>query len=337
MENDRLHIIITGEAGNGRSISLRKKTVRNSLLALALMAALLGYGAVQGFYYQQQSWQLQARNLELAAQLKNRTEALSTELQASTDTLGSVQTTSDQLSRQLAETRNELARVIREKEELSSSYQHEVATLKQSQEELLEGSISKLDEQSKVIENVIDQLGVKIKVEEDAKHSGGPYIAMDEKDQDKLISDTTRYLTALQQIPLGMPVNTRISSRYGKRKDPLNSKKAFHSGIDFKGRTGDKVKATGNSTVKKSGYNKGLGNYITLSHGDGYETTFAHLSKRLVKRGEKVTRGQVIGLVGNTGRSTGSHLHYEIRRWGKAINPTKYLQVASLTVTASEQ
>ena len=86
----------------------------------------------------------------------------------------------------------------------------------------------------------------------------------------------------------------------------------------------------------KSAYNKGLGYYIVLSHGIGYETMYAHLSKRLVKKGDRVKRGQTIGLVGNTGRSTGSHLHYEVRRYGKAINPMKYLQVADITVIASK-
>ena len=326
MINNKLHIIITGETGKGHSISLRRNTIRNCAITFILLTIVLGYGGVRGFYYQQQNWQLQAEAVQLAAELQTGTDTLSSELQA----------TRKQLHRQLVETRTELARVVREKEELTGSYQQQVATLKQDQEELLEGSISKLDEQSKVIENVIDQLGVKVKIEEDPSHSGGPYIAMHDKYQDKLICDTDRYITALQKIPLGHPVNTKISSSFGKRKDPLNNKTAFHSGIDFRGKTGDKIKATGNGVVIKATYNKGLGNHVVLSHGDGYETTFAHLSKRLVKKGDKITRGQVVGLIGNTGRSTGSHLHYEIRRYGKAINPMKYMKVADLTVIASK-
>ena len=315
MANDKLHILITGETGKGRNISLDKNRMRNTVIAVILFTVLLGYGALRSIYYQQQTRQLRAS-----------TESLTHELQ----------TTREQLNRELTSTRIELARVIREKEELTSSYQQQLASLKQDQERLLEGSISKLDEQSKVIENVIDQLGVKVKTEEDTSHSGGLFIAMDEKYQDKLICNTDRYLTALQKLPLGPPVKTKISSGFGRRKDPINSKRAFHSGIDFRGQTGDKVLATGNGVVKKSGYNKGLGHHVIISHGNGYESTFAHLSKRLVKRGEKVSRGQTIGLVGNTGRSTGSHLHYEIRRYGKAINPMKYLQVSKLTVTSSK-
>ena len=300
MANNKLHIIITGEAGKGRSISLHKNTIRNSIIAFTLLTVFLAYGSLQGIYYQQQKRQLQAETM------------------------------------QLAETRSELARIVQEKEEQTSSYQQQLATLKQDQEELLEGSISKLDERAKVIENVIDQLGVKVKIEEDPEHSGGLYIAMDENFTDKLIYNTDRYLTTLLKMPLGPPINTRISSRFGKRTDPLNGKKAFHAGVDFRGKIGDKVKATGNGVVKKSTHNKGSGNYVILSHSNGYETKFAHLSKRLVKKGEKITRGQIIGLLGNTGRSTGSHLHYEIRRYGKPINPMKYLNISDLTVIASK-
>jgi len=316
MENNRLHVIITGETGKSRCLSMRKNTPRNILIALAILTVALGYGTtLRSSSYLKQNKQLQAG-----------TETLTAELQ----------TTREQLNRQLDQARSELAQVVRENKELTRSYQQQVADLRQDQETLIEGSISRLDERAKVIETVIDQLGVKIKVEEDPDHSGGLYIALDDTYFNKLISDTDRYLTALQKMPLGRPINTKISSRFGKRTDPLNKKRAFHTGIDFKGNTGDKVRTTGDALVKKSAHNKGLGYYIVLSHGNGYETMYAHLSKRLVRRGDKVKRGQAIGLVGNSGRSTGSHLHYEVRRYGKAINPIKYMQVADITVIASK-
>jgi murein DD-endopeptidase MepM/ murein hydrolase activator NlpD len=281
--------------------------MRTSVIVLSLLTILLGYGTLRGIYYQQQTKLLQAASTNQICELQARKEAL---------------------NRELTEIKIELAKIIQEKEKLAS--------LKQNQEELLEGSISKLDEQAKAIEKVIDQLGVKVKIEEDPAHSGGPYIATDENFQDKLIITTDRYLTALQSMPLGYPVNTKISSRFGKRVDPINGKIGFHSGIDFKGDTGDKVAATGNGVVKKTAYNKGLGNYVVISHGHGYETTFAHLSRQLVKKGQKIDRGRTIGLVGNTGRSTGSHLHYEIRLNGKPINPAKYINISNLTVIASK-
>ena len=327
MANNKLHIIITGETGKNRCLSMRRNTPRNILVALAILTVVLGYGTtLRGSRYLKQNKQLQAQTVQLAAELQASTESLTTELQ----------TTREQLNRQLDEAGSKLARVVQEKNELIRSYQQQLTNLKQDQETLLEGSISRLDERAKVIETVIDQLGVKVKVEEDPDHSGGPYIALDETYCDKLICDTDRYLAAFQKMPLGRPIKTKISSRFGKRTDPLNKRRAFHAGVDFKGDTGDKVRTTGDALVNKSAYNKGFGYYLVLSHGNGYDTMYAHLSKRLVKRGDRVKRGQVIGLVGNSGRSTGSHLHYEVRRYGKAINPMKYLQVADMTVIASK-
>jgi len=301
----RIH---TETINKDQTLILRKKTFHASIILLGLFISILGYGALHSTYY-----------LQKTRELKVKTAQLTTELQ----------TSREQFQLQLTEIKNTLARITREKDALSQKYRQQ----EQERKNLLESSISRLDNRTKVIETVIDQLGVKI--QEDPDHSGGPFIDPDENFCNKLIDNTDRYLTALLEMPLGRPVNTRISSGFGKRRDPLNKKMAFHSGIDFRGKTGDKVRSTGNAVVKKSAYNKGLGYYVILKHGNGYETVYAHLSKRLVKRGDKVTRGQVIGLIGNTGRSTGSHLHYEVRRYGKAINPMKYLKVTGMSVTAS--
>jgi murein DD-endopeptidase MepM/ murein hydrolase activator NlpD len=325
MANNKLHIIITGEEGEGRSLALQKNTMRNSFIALVILTIALGFGTVRGIHYYQQSKQLQAQTAQLQAELQVSNTSLNSQLQF----------TREQLQRQLAEAKAELARVINEKENLARSYQHQLASLKQDQEALLEGSISKLDERAAIIKTVINQLGVKIKIEDDPDHSGGPFIALDGS-CDKLICDTDRYLTAFNKIPLGRPINTKISSPFGRRADPLNRKRAFHSGIDFKGNTGDKIRSTGDAVVKKASYDRGYGYNIVLSHGNGYETMYAHLSKRLVKRGDRVKRGQIIGLVGNSGRSTGSHLHYEVRHYGKAVNPMKFMNISGMTVLASK-
>lgn len=315
MVNKTIHIIITGEAGKGRTFTLNKDSLRLAAVSLTLMALILVFGGLRGSYYLLQNKQLQHQTTQLASELQNNTE---------------------KLNRQLTDVRIQLTKVVREKDEQSNSFHQQLAALKENHETLFETSISRLDQRAKVIETVIDRLGVKVKIEDDPEHSGGPYIAADEKLCEKLICNTDRYLAALKKMPLGLPIHTRISSRFGKRKDPLNKRRAFHAGIDFKGNTGDKVRATGNGWVKKSAYNKGgLGNYITIWHGNGYETTFAHLSKRLVEKGDKIERGKVIGLVGSTGRSTGSHLHYEVRRYGKPLNPMKFMKLDSVTIRAS--
>ena len=115
-----------------------------------------------------------------------------------------------------------------------------------------------------------------------------------------------------------------MSSRYGYRKDPFTKKRRFHEGDDFSCKIGVPVIATANGVVKVSKRYGSFGNYIEIDHGYGFVTVYGHLSKRLVKRGEKVQRGQVIGNLGNTGRSTAPHLHYEVIYKKKHKNPNKY-------------
>ncbi|HEJ83004.1 MAG TPA: hypothetical protein ENO25_00415, partial [Desulfobacteraceae bacterium] len=237
------------------------------------------------------------------------------------------------LDTQLVETMTALDEIQASRTSLIARYEDKIAKLEKDRENLLEGSISRLDEKSKVIEKVIDNIGVEVKIEEDPNHSGGPYISPDENYCDQLILKADRYLEVLNRIPLGRPVPGKISSKFGHRTDPIKKKKAFHPGIDFRGRTGDEVKATADAVVKTSASNGILGHHIILSHENGYESIFAHLHKRLVKKGERVKRGQVIGHIGNTGRSTGSHLHYGIRYNKKSIDPLKYLQVADLSLS----
>ena len=98
----------------------------------------------------------------------------------------------------------------------------------------------------------------------------------------------------------------------------------FHAGMDFSANVGTSVYATGNGTVQKAGWDGLYGNSIMIDHGFGYVTRYAHLSKILVKTGQKVVRGEVIGEVGSTGKSTGPHLHYEVHLKGQIMNPVNY-------------
>jgi len=120
-------------------------------------------------------------------------------------------------------------------------------------------------------------------------------------------------------------LSTRITSTFGYRKDPFTKKSAYHKGIDFGGSVGDPVFATASGTVEQAGYDSAMGNYIYIDHGNGLETVYMHLSKLYVKEGQNVKKGEKIGALGNTGRSTGPHLHYEVHKNGKAINPRPYV------------
>ena len=116
----------------------------------------------------------------------------------------------------------------------------------------------------------------------------------------------------------------QLSSNFGYRRDPFSKKYKFHDGHDYSAQIGTDVHSTANGRVKNSKYWGSFGNYIEIDHGNGYVTAYGHLSKRDVMKGDKVFRGQKIGEVGNTGRSTAPHLHYEVQYRNKAVDPTSF-------------
>jgi murein DD-endopeptidase MepM/ murein hydrolase activator NlpD len=121
------------------------------------------------------------------------------------------------------------------------------------------------------------------------------------------------------------PAYGRISSPYGWRIHPISGRRIFHNGLDIANQLGSPIYVTAEGVVKETGYNRSYGRYIIITHKFGYETMYAHLQKSLKKRGEQVERGEIIGHMGSSGISTGSHVHYEIRRYGKTVNPYQYL------------
>ncbi len=125
-------------------------------------------------------------------------------------------------------------------------------------------------------------------------------------------------------VPALKPIDGKITSTFGKRLHPVYRRVLFHEGIDFSAKTGTNVYAPGNGVVISTGYNFGYGKKIVIDHGFGYKTVYAHLSRSLVRKGQKVTRGDVIALSGNTGISTGPHLHYEVHKNNRKINPSAY-------------
>ena len=133
----------------------------------------------------------------------------------------------------------------------------------------------------------------------------------------------------IEAIPSIQPIKnqdlTRMASGYGYRTDPFTKKRRFHYGMDFSARKGTPIYATGNGVVKRAdNRSSGYGKHIRIDHGFGYVSLYAHLSKYNVRRGQRVKRGDIIGYVGNTGRSVGPHLHYEIFKDKKKINPLNF-------------
>lgn len=182
-------------------------------------------------------------------------------------------------------------------------------------------------------------------------YSGGPLVRdtpLSEADLQKKIAELTAQIEyhtehlseleakLLQQSVLKdtLPNNSPIlaaynSSSFGWRLDPFNGHKAFHEGLDFPANIGDPIYAAAGGIVSASEQTPDYGKIVKIDHGSGLETRYAHASKLLVKAGDRVEKGQKIAEVGNTGRSTGPHLHYEIRLNGNALDPRKYLKASS--------
>lgn len=181
---------------------------------------------------------------------------------------------------------------------------------------------------------------------------GGPRSAQGEKQQsmDELIlaldgfseqlNRREREMKVLQELmvagklreqvhPSGLPVRRGwMSSGYGMRSDPFTGRRVRHAGVDFPGKSGTDVIAVAAGVVTVSGWRGGYGKLVQINHGNGYETRYGHNSKLLVKVGERVHKGQHIAEMGSTGRSTGPHVHFEVHRNGKPVNPAAYIYAA---------
>jgi murein DD-endopeptidase MepM/ murein hydrolase activator NlpD len=148
------------------------------------------------------------------------------------------------------------------------------------------------------------------------------------KSYDDLVKMAKTREIRMQNIPAIQPILnkdlTRIASGFGARIDPVYHVVRFHQGMDFTASTGTDIYATGNGTVSFCGWRQGYGNTVIINHGFGYETLYAHCSELLVVEGQKVRRSDVVAKVGNTGKSTGPHLHYEVRLRGTQVDPRNY-------------
>ncbi|BAK68504.1 peptidase M23B family protein [Sphingobium sp. SYK-6] len=164
---------------------------------------------------------------------------------------------------------------------------------------------------------------------------GGPFVpaarsfdfAPELRDLAVLLTRLNALETTLAAIPSGRPTAAPMqSSSYGYRRDPFNGMLAFHAGIDFRGPHGQAILAAAPGKISHVGVQQGYGNTIEIDHGKGLMTRYAHLSGYDVKVGQTIGRGQKIGRMGSTGRSTGSHLHFEVRVNGAAVNPRPFLE-----------
>ncbi|GGA81633.1 membrane protein [Brucella endophytica] len=189
------------------------------------------------------------------------------------------------------------------------------------------------------IAETLNAAGLKIEGQDEKNGMGGPLIALESpaesvanfdlqlQDLDTALDRLDRLKKTVRTLPLANPApGMPVTSLFGVRRDPLIGTPAFHAGIDFRAQSGQQVKATAAGIVTKAGRNGGYGNMVEIDHGNGFSSRYAHLSRVLVQENQRVPFGALIGEAGNTGRSTGTHLHYEIRRNGTAINPANFLK-----------
>ena len=143
------------------------------------------------------------------------------------------------------------------------------------------------------------------------------------------VMDIKKYIADQKDLylatPVGFPAPGRISSSYGYREHPKSGEEKFHSGLDVSVPLGTQVKATADGIVSFAGWTPGGGNTVVVEHGHGFSTAYAHNRKALVRIGQRVARGDAIALSGSTGLSTGPHIHYEVWRDGRHVNPNTYL------------
>ncbi len=167
---------------------------------------------------------------------------------------------------------------------------------------------------------------------------GGPFLAADSDNLDGSEAGVELVVVAMERLaaardamkdaPIHAPLErTRVSSSFGIRKDPFTGQSAFHSGIDFPAPSGTPVVSAARGVVTFVGWRDGYGNIVEITHGSGLVSRYPHLSKFLVSEGRKVEADEQVALVGSTGRSTGPHLHFDIRKGDQAIDPTPFLAV----------
>ncbi|MEQ1944203.1 M23 family metallopeptidase [Mesorhizobium sp. VNQ89] len=190
-------------------------------------------------------------------------------------------------------------------------------------------------ETADAIAGALQDAGLEVDVNAEAG-IGGPLVAVDTpalfdtkvKELDEALDMLDRMKTEVRGLPIANPSPGHlVSSTFGVRRDPLLGTPAMHSGMDFRAPTGSDIHVTAAGTVVSAGWNGGYGRMVEVRHAGGFTTRYAHMSKILVREGQELAPGDIVGKVGSSGRSTGPHLHYEIHRDGKAVNPVRFLKV----------
>jgi murein DD-endopeptidase MepM/ murein hydrolase activator NlpD len=190
-------------------------------------------------------------------------------------------------------------------------------------------------ETADTIADALGGAGLKLDIADGAEGVGGPFVAPTPELQfdaevaelDEALATLDKVKAEARKLPIGNPAPGQpVSSSFGVRRDPLLGVPAMHAGMDFRAGLGLPVHVTAPGTVVKAGWNGGYGRMVEVDHGGGLTTRYAHMSRIEVTVGDKLASGAIVGEVGSSGRSTGPHLHYEVRREGEATDPLRFLK-----------
>ncbi len=315
--DEQLHIIIAGNRGKITRLRFSRRILWASCIFVTLVGTFL---TVASFF----SLSLYSENRTVSSQLAELREQL--------------RTSAELIAESKRESEEEQLKLNLKVAKLELSSVKQAVAFKTEKENLLSTAVNELAERSELIEKMIDSIGMElppVEIKEGSSNSGGLFVEEPDLQRDVLINRADKYLKAIRFLPFGRPVDGPITSGFGKRIDPVNGKSAFHTGIDFRSKPGDTIYATADGVVSKAFYNGGYGNFVQIDHENGYSSAFSHMKKYVVRPGQKVRRGELIGYVGNSGRSTGPHLHYEVTLDGEPIDPYMFMKVAGAAESPS--
>ncbi len=220
-------------------------------------------------------------------------------------------------------------------DKLFTEINQSLRTIESDQLEKLDALASDAYQATGGIKDALASVGLKLDDDQDHSAVGGPYLPADPassfdvkvREVDEALEELENLKAEAKRLPLANPAEGRaVTSTFGVRKDPLLGSPALHSGIDFRTPIGASAVATAAGKVVKAGWNGGYGRMVEIDHGNGFSTRYAHLSRIDVSEGDAVSLGQTIGETGSSGRSTGPHLHYEVRKGGSAVDPLRFLK-----------
>ncbi len=290
---------------------------------------------------------------------QRQSDKLLAELQSVTGTASTasgaaeaVEATLDYLNEALAATVTERDGMVKETARMTSrvaDLRHQAKLTRERNERIFSRLEGAVEVSISPLEKMFEQLGLSTdKLLEDVKAGysgiGGPLtplaVSTKGRPEDPTSFKANQLLNEMDKVnmlrilaestPFAIPIRSsyRLTSSYGPRRHPVTGKYKMHDAVDMAAPLGTPIYATANGLVTFAGWAGGYGRLIKIRHPNGYETRYAHLSKFRVKKGQRVSRGDRIGDMGSSGRSTGSHVHYEIRIGGKSVNPMKYVKAA---------